>query len=62
MGALTIQQVAEMISATEMLALFMFVNETYGGRDFQVLAVHRNGKQLSINIQVKGSGSRTVVL
>ena len=62
MGALTIQQVAEMISATEMLALFMFVNETYGGRDFQVLAVHRNGKQLSINIQVKGSGPRTVVL
>lgn len=62
MGALSIQQVAELISATEMLALFTFVNETYGGRDFQVLAVHRQGKQVSIDIQLKGTGRRTVVL
>lgn len=63
MTVLSSLEFAKMLSAQEMLNLFSYVNEMYGGKDFQALAVRRSDTgKLSVDILVKGLGKKTVEL
>lgn len=62
MDSLTSVEIAQQLSQEELMKLIAVVNEQYA-RDFQILKVWRPAKGVvTVDIQLAGSGRRTVNL